>query len=206
MPRAEGRDPRRQRRDHQERAGTVVAVPHARARDDRCAVHALRVWLDAANVPSRTGVPPGCTAATPSASDGLTDQSVALISNAEARPGSHQKISRANSLRAGSQPPQPAAGAGVEERKIANVTRGIRTSHVLRRYVRAATGVRRRRRSPLAPPPLPPTAPATPRAPSSPSASRGPPAAGPGALGAPRVPAFGPRSRPGAPSCRGSDE
>ncbi len=46
--RTEGRDPH-VKDATRSRAGAVVAVPHARARNDRCAVHALRVWLDAAN-------------------------------------------------------------------------------------------------------------------------------------------------------------
>jgi integrase len=130
----------------QEPAGAVVAVPYARAGNDRCAVHALRVWLDAANIhrgPVFRRMHRGDTVG----QDRLTDQSVALIIK---RRGQAAGISpddlSGHSLRAGYA--IAAAAAGVEERKIANVTRH-RILPVLRRYIRAATAFDRRERREL---------------------------------------------------------
>jgi site-specific recombinase XerD len=68
--------------------------------------------------------------------DRLTDQSVALIVKKRARAaGLDTELLSGHSLRAGY---ITAAAAGVEERKIANVSRH-RDLPVLRRYIRAAT-------------------------------------------------------------------
>ena len=119
----------------QEREGAQVAVPYAQA-PDRCAVRALRRYLDAAAVhrgpvfrPMRRG--DNLTA------QRLSDQSVALIVKRRARAaGVPPTLLSGHSLRAGYA--TAAAAAGVEERKIANVTRH-RNLPVLRGYIRAAT-------------------------------------------------------------------
>ena len=119
----------------QERAGATVAVPYAGARD-RCAVRALQVWLAAASIhrgPVFRQMRRGDTLT----DRRLSDQSVALIvkRRAQAAGVRPEKLS-GHSLRAGYA--TAAAAAGVEERKIANVTRH-KNLPVLRGYIRAAT-------------------------------------------------------------------
>ena len=123
----------------QEQAGTEVAVPHARAGNDLCPVCALQNWLQAA------GIHRGPVFRRMRRGDNLTgqrlsDQSVALVvkrraADAGIRPEEITKLS-GHSLRAGYA--TAAAAAGVEERKIANVTRH-KNLPVLRRYIRSAT-------------------------------------------------------------------
>jgi integrase len=119
----------------QEQEGAQVAVPYAQE-SDRCAVRALRRYLDDAAVhcgPVFRALRRG---------DNLTDrrlsdQSVALIVKRRARAaGVPPELLSGHSLRAGYA--TAAAAAGVEERKIANVTRH-RNLPVLRGYIRAAT-------------------------------------------------------------------
>jgi integrase len=119
----------------QEQEGAQVAVPYAQE-PDRCAVRALRRYLDTAGIHS------GPVFRQLRRGDNLTDQrlsdqSVALIVKrraiaADVRP----ELLSGHSLRAGYA--TAAAAAGVEERKIANVTRH-RNLPVLRGYIRAAT-------------------------------------------------------------------
>jgi site-specific recombinase XerD len=120
----------------QERAGTRVAVPYARAGDDLCPVCGLRAWLHAAAIhrgPVFRQMRRGDTVC----DRRLSDQSVALIVKKRARAAriAPEQVS-GHSLRAGYA--TAAAAAGVEERKIANVTRH-KNLPVLRRYIRAAT-------------------------------------------------------------------
>jgi site-specific recombinase XerD len=119
----------------QERAGAQVGVPYARARH-RCAVRALQAWLHAAGIhrgPVFRRMRRGDTLT----EQRLTDQSVALIVKRRAQTAGvrPEKLS-GHSLRAGYA--TAAASAGVEERKIANVTRH-KNLPVLRGYIRAAT-------------------------------------------------------------------
>ena len=119
----------------QEQAGAQVAVPYARARD-RCAVRALQAWLHAAEIhrgPVFRRMRRGDTLT----EQRLTDQSVALIIKRRAQAaGVRPELLSGHSLRAGYA--TAAAAAGVEERKIANVTRH-KNLPVLRGYIRAAT-------------------------------------------------------------------
>ena len=119
----------------QERAGAQVAVPYARARD-RCAVRALQAWLHTAGI-HRGAVFRRMRRGDTLTEQRLTDQSVALIvkRRAQAADLRPEKLS-GHSLRAGYA--TAAASAGVEERKIANVTRH-KNLPVLRGYIRAAT-------------------------------------------------------------------
>ena len=112
-----------------------MAVPYARARD-RCAVRVLQAWLAAAADPPWPGVP----------TDAPRRQAH--------RPAALRPISRAHRQATRHRPPASpraairplaqgeiataGAAAGVEERKIANVTRH-RNLPVLRGYIRAAT-------------------------------------------------------------------
>ncbi len=119
----------------QERAGTRVAVPYARARD-RCAVRALRAWLQTAGI-HRGAVFRRMRRGDALTDDRLTDQSVALIIKRRAQDaGLPTALLSGHSLRAGYI--TAAAAAGVEERKIANVSRH-KDLPVLRGYIRAAT-------------------------------------------------------------------
>jgi len=119
----------------QQRAGATVAVPYARARD-RCAVRALQAWLQAAGIHRgplfrrmRRGDRIGAQR--------LSDQSVALIVKRRAQAaGLPTALLSGHSLRAGYV--TAAAGADIEERKIANVTRH-KNLPVLRGYIRSAT-------------------------------------------------------------------
>jgi site-specific recombinase XerD len=119
----------------QEQEGAQVAVPYAQD-PDRCAVRALRRYLDAA------GIHHGPVFRQLRRGDKLTDQrlsdqSVALIVKRRAiAAGVPPALLSGHSLRAGYA--TAAAAAGVEERKIANVTRH-RNLPVLRGYIRAAT-------------------------------------------------------------------
>jgi site-specific recombinase XerD len=119
----------------QERAGAEVAVPYAHA-SDRCAVRALQVWLAAASIhrgPVFRQMRRGDTLT----DQRLSDQSVALIVKRRARTaGLPPALLSGHSLRAGYA--TAAASAGVEERKIANVTRH-KNLPVLRGYIRTAT-------------------------------------------------------------------
>jgi site-specific recombinase XerD len=119
----------------QEQEGAQVAVPYAQE-PNRCAVRALRRYLDAAGIhhgPAFRQIRRG---------DNLTDrrlsdQSVALIIKQRAQAAAvPPALLSGHSLRAGYA--TAAAAAGVEERKIANVTRH-RNLPVLRGYIRAAT-------------------------------------------------------------------
>ncbi len=122
----------------QERAGTQLAVPYARE-TDRCAVRALSQWLQASKIhrgPVFRRMHGGDTVG----QERLTDQSVALIIKsrtlaAHLPAGLLPKLSGL-SLRAGYA--TAATAAGIEERKIANVTRHKNIT-VLRRYIRSAT-------------------------------------------------------------------
>jgi integrase len=97
------------------------------ARCVRCAPTSRRLASTAARCSD------GCAAATPSPTSGLSDQSVALIVKRRARAaGVPAAELSGHSLRAGYA--TAAAAAGVEERKIANVTRhknlaGLRRLH-----------------------------------------------------------------------------
>ena len=116
-----------------------MAVPYARAGNDLCPVRALQVYLEAAGIhrgPVFRRMRRGDTLT----SERLSDQSVALIikrraADAGIRAEELTTLS-GHSLRAGYA--TAAAAAGVEERKIANVTRH-RNLPVLRAYIRAAT-------------------------------------------------------------------
>lgn len=119
----------------QEQEGTQVAVPYAQ-QPDRCAVRALRHYLDAAGIhrgPVFRQMRRGDTLT----DQRLSDQSVALIVKRRATAaGVPPALLSGHSLRAGYA--TAAATAGIEERKIANVTRH-RNLPVLRGYIRAAT-------------------------------------------------------------------
>jgi site-specific recombinase XerD len=119
----------------QEQQGALVAVPYAQI-PQRCAIRALRRYLDGA------GIHRGPVFRQLRRSDHLTDhrlsdQSVALIIKRRAQAaGVPPALLSGHSLRAGYA--TAAAAAGVEERKIANVTRH-KNLPVLRGYIRAAT-------------------------------------------------------------------
>jgi site-specific recombinase XerD len=119
----------------QERAGAQVAVPYARA-SNRCAVRALQTWLETAGIhrgPVFRQMRRGDTLT----DRRLSDQSVALIVKRRAQTaGLPPTLLSGHSLRAGYA--TEAAAAGVEERKIANVTRH-KNLPVLRGYIRTAT-------------------------------------------------------------------
>ena len=125
----------RKSKSDQDQAGAQVAVPYARARD-RCAVRALHAWLEAASIhhgPVFRQMRRGDTLT----DRRLTDQSVALIVKRRAQAGGvSPTFLSGHSLRAGYA--TAAAAAGIEERKIANVTRH-KNLPVLRGYIRAAT-------------------------------------------------------------------
>ncbi len=120
----------------QQRAGAAVAVPYARAGNTMCAVRALQTWLTAAGIhrgPVFRRIRRGDTLT----EQRLTDQSVALIVKRRAQTaGLPTALLSGHSLRAGYA--TAAASAGIEERKIANVTRH-KNLPVLRGYIRAAT-------------------------------------------------------------------
>ena len=119
----------------QERAGATVAVPYAHA-SDRCAVRALQVWLAAASI-HRGPVFRQMRRGDKLTDRRLSDQSVALIVKRRAQAASlPPTFLSGHSLRAGYA--TAAAAAGVEERKIANVTRH-KNHPVLRGSIRAAT-------------------------------------------------------------------
>ena len=128
----------RSSKSDQERAGAVVAVPYARAGNELCAVRTLRAYLEAAGIhrgPVFRQLRRGDTLT----DQRLSDQSVALIVKRRARAaGVPAAELSGHSLRAGYA--TAAAAAGVEERKIANVTRH-KNLPVLRRYryIRTAT-------------------------------------------------------------------
>ena len=119
----------------QERAGARVAVPYAHA-PDRCAVRALQAWARAAAI-HRGAVFRRIRRGDTLTGQRLSDQSVALIIKRRALGArvDPEKLS-GHSLRAGYA--TAAAAAGIEERKIANVTRH-KNLPVLRRYIRLAT-------------------------------------------------------------------
>jgi hypothetical protein len=118
----------------QEQAGAQVAVPFARAGNDLCAVRTLRAYLEAGWDPPRPGVQRAAPRRHPVIDQRLSDQSVALIVKRRARTaGVPAAELSGHSLRAGYA--TAAAAAGVEERKIANVTRH-KNLPVLRRYIR----------------------------------------------------------------------
>jgi len=120
----------------QERAGARVAVPYARAGNDRCPVRALRAWLDAAGI-HRGPVFLRMRRGDRLGERRLSDQSVALIVKHRAQAaGLPPALLSGHSLRSGYA--TAAAGAGIEERKIANVTRH-KDLPVLRGYIRSAT-------------------------------------------------------------------
>jgi site-specific recombinase XerD len=126
----------RRSKTDQERAGATVAVPYARAGNDLCAVRALLAWLQTAEIhrgPVFRQMRRGDTLT----DRRLSDQSVALIvkRRAQAAGVRPEKLS-GHSLRAGYA--TAAAAAGIEERKIANVTRH-KNLPVLRGYIRRAT-------------------------------------------------------------------
>jgi site-specific recombinase XerD len=119
----------------QERAGATVAVPYARTRD-RCAVRALQAWVAAAAI-HRGPVFRQMRRGDKLTDRRLSDQSVALIVKRRAQAaGLPPTFLSGHSLRSGYA--TAAAAAGVEERKIANVTRH-KNLPVLRGYIRAAT-------------------------------------------------------------------
>jgi len=113
-----------------------VAVPYACAGNNRCAVRALRAWLQAAAIhrgPVFRRTRRGDTVD----AERLTGQSVALIVKRRSKAaGLAPEQLSGHSLRAGYV--TTGAAAGVEERKIANVSRH-KDLPVLRRYIRAAT-------------------------------------------------------------------
>jgi integrase len=118
----------------QEQAGAQVAVPFARAGNELCAVRTLRAYLEAGWDPPRPGVQRAAPRRHPVIDQRLSDQSVALIVKRRARTaGVPAAELSGHSLRAGYA--TAAAAAGVEERKIANVTRH-KNLPVLRRYIR----------------------------------------------------------------------
>jgi len=120
----------------QERAGATVAVPYARAGNNQCAVRALQAWLHAAGI-YRGPVFPRMRRGDTLTQQRLSDQSVALIVKRRAQAaGLPPTLLSGHSLRAGYV--TAAAGAGIEERKIANVTRH-KNLPVLRGYIRTAT-------------------------------------------------------------------
>ena len=113
-----------------------MAVPYARAGNDRCAVRALRAWLQATGI-HRGPVFRRMRRGDSVAAERLTGQSVALIVKRRANAaGLGPEQLSGHSLRAGYV--TAAAAAGIEERKIANVSRH-KDLPVLRRYIRAAT-------------------------------------------------------------------
>jgi integrase len=119
----------------QEQEGAQVAVPYAQE-PGRCAVRALRHYLDVAAV-HRGPVFRAVRRGDHLTDRRLSDQSVALIVKRRASAaGVPPALLSGHSLRAGYA--TAAAAAGVEERKIANVTRH-RNLPVLRGYIRAAT-------------------------------------------------------------------
>ena len=126
----------RKSKTDQDQGGARVAVAYARAGNDLCAVRSLRAWLDAA------GIHPGpifrrMRRGNDATDNRLTDQSIAVIVKRRAQAaGLPQVLLSGHSLRAGYA--TAAARAGVEERKIANVTRH-KNLPVLRGYIRAAT-------------------------------------------------------------------
>ena len=100
-------------------------MPYARA-SNRCAVRALQLWLQTAGIrrgPVFRRMRRGDTLT----EQRLTDRSVALIVKRRAlAAGLDPKPLSGHSLRAGYV--TAAAASGIEERKIANVTRHTRTS------------------------------------------------------------------------------
>ena len=125
----------RKSKSDQDQAGAQVAVPYARARD-RCAVRALHAWLEAASI-HHGPVFRQMRRGDKLTDQRLTDQSVALIVKRRAQAGGlPPTFLSGHSLRAGYA--TAAAAAGIEERKIANVTRH-KNLPVLRGYIRAAT-------------------------------------------------------------------
>ena len=125
----------RKSKTDQEQAGAQVAVPYARARD-RCAVRALQAWLHAAGIhrgPVFRRMRRGDTRHRAAA-----HRPVRRADRQAPRPGRRPppELLSGHSLRAGYA--TAAAAAGVEERKIANVTRH-KNLPVLRGYIRAAT-------------------------------------------------------------------
>ena len=122
----------------QVKKGATIAVPYAKARPALCAVRAVTAWLRAGEI--RDGavfrrMRRGDTVS----GDRLTAQSVALVVKraaeaAEVDPTVVAEMA-GHSLRAGYI--TTAAGAGVEEWKIANVSRH-RNLPVLREYIRKA--------------------------------------------------------------------
>jgi integrase len=119
----------------QDQAGQTVAVPYATASDRLCAVRAVRVWLQTAGI-YRGAVFRRLRRGDHVAPDRLTGQSVALILKRRAHPaGRDPGQLSGHSLRSGYI--TAAAAAGVEERKIQNVSRH-RNIGVLRSYVRTA--------------------------------------------------------------------
>ena len=126
----------RKSKTDQDQEGATVAVPYARAGNTMCAVRALQAWLDAASI-YRGPVFPRMRRGDTVGERRLSDQSVALIVKRRAQAaGLPPALLSGHSLRAGYA--TAAAGAGVEERKIANVTRH-KNLPILRGYIRAAT-------------------------------------------------------------------
>lgn len=125
----------RKSKTDQEQQGAKVAVPYAHT-SERCAVHALRQWLETADIhqgPVFRRMHRGDTIA----QTRLSDQSVALIVKRRAKAaGLPPTLLSGHSLRSGYA--TSAARAGIEERKIANVTRH-KNLPTLRGYIRTAT-------------------------------------------------------------------
>lgn len=125
----------RKSKTDQEQHGEQIAVPFAQ-QEHRCAVRALRRWLDRASI-HRGAVFRRMHRGDRVGPHRLTAQSVALIVKRRAHTAGLTPDELAgHSLRAGYA--TSAARAGVEERKIANVTRH-KNLPVLRRYIRTAT-------------------------------------------------------------------
>jgi integrase len=124
----------RRSKTDQEQAGARVAIPFAQS-EGRCAVRATRRWLDAAGI-HRGAVFRRMQRGDRIGTTRLSEQSVALIVKRRARAaGLPPELLSGHSLRAGYA--TAAARAGIEERKIANVTRH-KNLPVLRGYIRAA--------------------------------------------------------------------
>lgn len=125
----------RRSKTDQPQQGELVAVPYAQD-PNRCAVRSVRRYLET------TGIDCGpvfrrMLRGDKLSSQRLSDQSVALIVKRRAEAaGISAVLLSGHSLRAGYA--TAAAAAGVEERKIANVTRH-RSLPVLRGYIRTAT-------------------------------------------------------------------
>ena len=116
------------------------------------AVRALQAWLQQAEIHHGPGFRQ-MRRGDKLTNQRLSDQSVALIIKRRAQTADlSPELLSGHSLRAGYA--TAAAAAGVEERKIANITRH-KNIKVLRGYIRRATALRRHRRSAVGPGGLP---------------------------------------------------